>query len=133
MLPTQRHPLPFSSANFLLPPLSPFPFSPSLSFPFRPTIQCSRCSAHKTWIAQLSEEPTTPAITDAAPEEEGPVELLPSLPSIFATNDDPTPLQTATSVLLTGAISLFLFRSLRRRAKRAKETVLRFFFPLPSR
>ncbi|TXG66837.1 hypothetical protein EZV62_008112 [Acer yangbiense] len=48
-----------------------------------------------------------------------------SLPSIFATTDDPTSLQVATSVLLTGAISVFLFRSLRRRAKRSKELKFR--------
>ncbi|KAG7577312.1 hypothetical protein ISN45_Aa03g016010 [Arabidopsis thaliana x Arabidopsis arenosa] len=64
-------------------------------------------------------------------EEDGPIELPPSSTSpfsstnsIFATSDDPTPLQLATSVLLTGAITVFLIRSVRRRAKRAKE--LRF-------
>lgn len=56
-------------------------------------------------------------------EDVGPVELPPQSNSIFATDDDPTNLQVATSVLLTGAISVFLFRSLRRRAKRAKELV----------
>ncbi|PPD68479.1 hypothetical protein GOBAR_DD34648 [Gossypium barbadense] len=66
-------------------------------------------------------------IAETQEEEEGPFELPPSSTStsIFATNDDPTPLQTATSVLLTGAIGVFLFRSLRRRAKRAKELRLR--------
>jgi hypothetical protein len=44
-------------------------------------------------------------------------------PTLFSVDDNPTPLQTATSVLLTGAISVFLFRSLRRRARRAKELV----------
>ncbi|KAK2968403.1 hypothetical protein RJ640_004409 [Escallonia rubra] len=73
------------------------------------------------WLAQLP-EPTTTNTTTAL--EEGPVELPPSTPSIFATDDDPSNLQVATSVLLTGAISVFLFRALRRRAKRAKE--LRF-------
>lgn len=53
------------------------------------------------------------------------MELPPSAPSIFATTDDPSPLQLTTSILLTGAISVFLFRSLRRRAKRAKELKLR--------
>ncbi|XP_009380595.2 uncharacterized protein LOC103968950 [Musa acuminata AAA Group] len=56
----------------------------------------------------------------------GPVELPPSSgPAIFAVDDNPTPLQVSTSVLLTGAISVFLFRSLRRRAKRAKELKVR--------
>lgn len=53
-------------------------------------------------------------------DDDGPVEL-PS--TIFATTDDPSSLQVATSVLLTGSISIFLFRSLRRRAKRVKELV----------
>ncbi|KAK6157370.1 hypothetical protein DH2020_011618 [Rehmannia glutinosa] len=126
MLLSQRQLRPFSAANFLTPSLPPFPFSHSINFPLRPTNQYSRCSAHKTWITQLSEELTTTAITDSPPpEEEGPVELSSSIPPIFATTDDPTPLQTATSVLLTGAITVLLFRSLRRRAKRAKETRLR--------
>ncbi|KAG8386364.1 hypothetical protein BUALT_Bualt03G0141200 [Buddleja alternifolia] len=128
MLQAQRQLLPLSSVNFIFPSVnSPFPFSHSLSFPFRPAANHhSICSAHKTWIAQLSEELATTAITAAVtPPEEGPVELPPSLPSIFATTDDPTPLQIATSVLLTGAITVFLFRSLRRRAKRAKEMKFR--------
>ncbi|GFP79646.1 hypothetical protein PHJA_000108100 [Phtheirospermum japonicum] len=123
MLLTQRQFRPFGAATFLSPPLPPLPFSHLLNFTFRPTNKHSRCTAHKTWIAQLSEEPTTTAITP--PQPEGPVELPPSIPPIFATDDDPTPLQTATSVLLTGAITVFLFRSLRRRAKRAKETRFR--------
>ncbi|KAL3652585.1 hypothetical protein CASFOL_002266 [Castilleja foliolosa] len=123
MLLTQRQLHPFPTASFLSPPLPPFPLSYSINFPFRPTNQHSRSAAHKTWIAQLSEEPTTTAVS--APPTEGPVELPPSVPPIFATSDDPTPLQTATSVLLTGAITIFLFRSLRRRAKRAKETRFR--------
>ncbi|VFQ59741.1 unnamed protein product [Cuscuta campestris] len=55
--------------------------------------------------------------------EEGPIELPSSDSSIFASSDDPTPIQIATSLLLTGAISVFLFRSLRLRLKRAKELV----------
>lgn len=57
-------------------------------------------------------------------EEQGPVELR--APTLFSTDDNPTPLQTATSLLLTGAISVFLFRSLRRRARRAKELVIQY-------
>ncbi|OIW11557.1 hypothetical protein TanjilG_26923 [Lupinus angustifolius] len=54
--------------------------------------------------------------------EDGPIELpFSSTPSIFATTDDPSPIQLASSILLTGAISVFLFRSLRRRANRSKE------------
>ncbi|KAG6392080.1 hypothetical protein SASPL_146288 [Salvia splendens] len=112
--------------------LSPFPFSHSLNFPLKSTKQCTRCSARKLSIAQLSEEPTaatatatTTTATASSPLEEGPVEIPPSISPLFATDDDPTPLQTATSVLLTGAITIFLFRSLRRRAKRSKETKFR--------
>ena len=76
--------------------------------------------------------------TSDVPEEveDGPVELPPSAispfsttNSIFATSDDPSPLQLATSVMLTGAITIFLFRSIRRRAKRSKEMV-KFSFSL---
>lgn len=56
-------------------------------------------------------------------EGQGPVELR--APTLFSTDDNPTPLQTATSLLLTGAISVFLFRALRRRARRAKELRVR--------
>ncbi|CAN0920259.1 hypothetical protein LINGRAHAP2_LOCUS31933 [Linum grandiflorum] len=76
------------------------------------------------WLAQISEA-TTVIVPVPVPEDGGPEELaFPPLPEIFATTDDPSPLQIATSVLLTGAIFLFLFRSIRRRIKRAKE--LRF-------
>ncbi|KAL6640173.1 hypothetical protein ACP70R_022022 [Stipagrostis hirtigluma subsp. patula] len=54
---------------------------------------------------------------------EGPVELR--APTLFSVDDNPTPLQTATSLLLTGAVSVFLFRALRRRARRAKELRVR--------
>ncbi|ERN14027.1 hypothetical protein AMTRI_Chr01g111250 [Amborella trichopoda] len=52
--------------------------------------------------------------------ENGPIVLPPS-----ADASEPTALQLSTSVLLTGAITVFLFRSLRRRAKRAKELRVR--------
>ncbi|KAI3466084.1 hypothetical protein Pfo_022747 [Paulownia fortunei] len=128
MMQTQRELLRLSSANSLFPSLSPFPIYHYLNFPYRPNNHYSLCSAHKTWLAQLSEELTATAITAASSvprPEEGPIELPPSIPSILATSDDPAALQTATSVLLTGAFTLFLFRSLRRRAKRAKETRFR--------
>ncbi|CAI0440938.1 unnamed protein product [Linum tenue] len=77
------------------------------------------------WLADIS-EPTTITVPVPVPEDGGgPIELpFPSAPSIFATTDDPSPLQIATSVLLTGAVFIFLVRSIRRRVKRAKE--LRF-------
>lgn len=97
-----RHP---QKPNFL--------FKPAISLPVlpKPGPRIEPC------LAQV-QEPTT--ITTSPPPEEGPIELT---QSIFATSDNPSPLQVATSVLLTGAISVFLFRSLRRRAKRAKELV----------
>ncbi|KAH7682215.1 Ammonium/urea transporter domain-containing protein [Dioscorea alata] len=66
-----------------------------------------------------------PQPSDEPPVDEGPIEILSSKPPVFAKDDNPSPLQVTTSVLLTGAISVFLFRALRRRAKRAKELRLR--------
>ena len=90
-----------------------------------------RCLRRSTAIRAEPEAPPPPS-SAAEPEPpdagavdvegEGPVELR--APTLFATDDNPTPLQTATSLLLTGAISIFLFRSLRRRARRAKELVM---------
>ncbi|EYU26354.1 hypothetical protein ABFS82_08G188200 [Erythranthe guttata] len=120
-----------SSANFLLPSASPVPFSHYLNFPFRPTNHYSLCSAHKAWIAQLSEELATTAAAAAAssasspPPNDGPIELSPSIRSIISAAYGSSSLQTAASVLLTGAFALFLFRSLRRRAKLAKQARLR--------
>ncbi|XP_075506548.1 uncharacterized protein LOC142543272 [Primulina tabacum] len=120
-----------SAAAFfpLSPPPLPFLRPPQFpSRPIKPNHHYSPCSAHKTWLAQLSEVLTAATTADTillAPTEEGPVELPPSAPSIFKTTDDPTVLQTATSVFLTGAITIFLFRSLRRRAQRAKEMKFR--------
>ncbi|PAN05576.1 hypothetical protein PAHAL_1G159800 [Panicum hallii] len=68
-------------------------------------------------------EPEPPDAGAVDVEGEGPVELR--APMLFSTDDNPTTLQTATSLLLTGAISIFLFRSLRRRARRAKELRVR--------
>uniref|UniRef100_A0A0A9DHM3 Uncharacterized protein n=1 Tax=Arundo donax TaxID=35708 RepID=A0A0A9DHM3_ARUDO len=88
----------------------------------------SRRLRHSTAI---SAEPPPPASAAEPPSagagdaegNEGPVELR--APTLFSVDNNPTPLQTATSVLLTGAISIFLFRSLRRRARRAKELRVR--------
>uniref|UniRef100_A0A0E0JYX2 Uncharacterized protein n=1 Tax=Oryza punctata TaxID=4537 RepID=A0A0E0JYX2_ORYPU len=66
---------------------------------------------------------TEPPGDDGGGEGDGPVELR--TPTLFSIDENPTPLQTATSVLLTGAISVFLFRSIRRRARRAKELRVR--------
>ncbi|KAF3442460.1 hypothetical protein FNV43_RR16376 [Rhamnella rubrinervis] len=77
------------------------------------------------WLAQVSEPNSTTTTTETTEQEEGPIELFQSTSPIFATNDEPSSIQVATSVLLTGAISVFLFRSLRRRAKRVKELKFR--------
>ncbi|CAN1288022.1 hypothetical protein LINPERPRIM_LOCUS19803 [Linum perenne] len=77
-----------------------------------------------TWLAEIS-DPATVIVPVPVPDDGGPVELeFPSFSDVFSTTDDPSPIQIATSVLLTGAIFVFLFRSIRRRIKRAKE--LRF-------
>lgn len=125
MLQTQS----FISSNYFF-PLS-FPPNPITSFhnlPHKPIATRRSVSATKShappsqsWLAEAPDETVT--VTTDAPLEEGPIELPSSITDIFATSDDPSPLQTATSLLLTGAISVFLFRSLRRRAKRAKELV----------
>lgn len=121
----QSHSYHFLSPNFPI-PLSQLynapPFSyPLINFPYRPTALLHVSGLPRvrpeTWLAQVPETTST-----AAPEE-GPIEIPPSTPSIFATTDDPAPIQIATSVLLTGSISIFLFRALRRRARRAKELV----------
>ncbi|KAJ4781831.1 Bidirectional sugar transporter SWEET4 [Rhynchospora pubera] len=92
---------------------------PSSSFRATSTSPHSRLAELPTEVP--SEVPPPPQ-----PEEEGPVELpSSSRSSIFAQDDNPSPLQVATSLLLTGSISVFLFRALRRRAKRAKELKLR--------
>ncbi|XP_010260359.1 PREDICTED: uncharacterized protein LOC104599495 [Nelumbo nucifera] len=130
---THNFPFTLSHRHSLLSPVSPTS-SPPLHCPCRPTTLLS-VRAHirtrpESWLAEAQppEIPTTTTTSTVTPTEsklqDGPIELPSSSSSIFATTDEPSPLQVATSVLLTGAISVFLFRSLRRRAKRAKE--LRF-------
>ncbi|PRQ31145.1 hypothetical protein RchiOBHm_Chr5g0032261 [Rosa chinensis] len=132
MLQTQhllRSNLPIS----LSPPQTHFLFPPNLSssplhFLHKPINHVS-LSAHSTprpdqWLAEVP-EPSAGTGTYTIPDEEGPIEILDSDSPVFATSDDPSFIQTATSVLLTGAITVFLFRSLRRRARRAKELKFR--------
>ncbi|KAL2944409.1 Elongator complex protein 1 [Bienertia sinuspersici] len=107
----------FVPPNSLLTITHPLLKPPSQTFLNKPT------STHFLSSNLRSVSHQWPLISASA--EEGPIELSPDIPSIFATNDDPTPLQVSTSVLLTGAISIFLFRSVRRRAKRAKELRMR--------
>lgn len=125
MLQTQS----FISSNYFFPlSFPPNPITSIHNFPHKPNATRRSVSATKShappsqsWLAEAPDETVT--VTTDAPLEEGPIELPSSITDIFATSDDPSPLQTATSLLLTGAISVFLFRSLRRRAKRAKELV----------
>ncbi|KAH6764252.1 hypothetical protein C2S51_015501 [Perilla frutescens var. frutescens] len=128
MMQAQRQLLCLSSPNFLFPSLPPSPFPYHLYFPGRPTNHhhYSLCSAHRAWLVQLSEQVTTAAITAAQPAAEGPIELPSSISSLLsAASDDTGALRTAASVLITGAFTLFLFTTLRRSAKRAKERKLR--------
>ncbi|CAI9088729.1 OLC1v1023150C1 [Oldenlandia corymbosa var. corymbosa] len=123
----------FLPSNPLVPICNSTKFTPSAyPFPTSVTFLSGRPSAitvaahnHRTttepWLAQVAEEPSTATNAEVPPPEEGPIELPSSFPAIFATSDEPSPIQAATSLLLTGAISVFLFRSIRRRAKRAKE------------
>lgn len=55
------------------------------------------------------------------------MELSPDRPSVFETEDEMTvsPVRVGASVVLFGAITFFLFRSIRRRAQRAKELQFR--------
>ncbi|PWA50892.1 hypothetical protein CTI12_AA293850 [Artemisia annua] len=85
----------------------------------------------ETLLYQIDEQqalkPLLAQLPDSGGPVDGPVELPSfSMPSFIATDDDPSTIQVATSVLLTGAISVFLFRSLRRRAKRAKQLLVSF-------
>lgn len=108
----RRHHTADSCSNFLLASgCRPVPLAAAL----RPLLLADLCGSAE-------------ATGDAIVSQGGPVELPSTVGySIFAVNDNPTSLLVSTSVLLTGAISVFLFRSLRRRAKRAKEMVS--FFP----
>ncbi|CAM8957645.1 unnamed protein product [Rhodiola kirilowii] len=99
-------PPPRRSPSLQRPSLSP----PCLTSP-KPLLRTPR--ALPEWLAQV------------ASLDDGPIELPSSPDSLFAPSDNPSPLQVATSVLLTGAIGVFLFRSLRRRAKRVKEMQFR--------
>ncbi|KAJ6886365.1 hypothetical protein NC651_026914 [Populus alba x Populus x berolinensis] len=113
----QIFPLSHHHTNHHLYPLK-FLYKPPIFTPFTLSALPRSRPDPQLWLAQLPEQAPEP-------EEEGPIEILRSSPSIFATSDDPSSIQVATSVLLTGAISVFLFRSLRRRAKRSKELTFR--------
>ncbi|KAJ4842379.1 hypothetical protein Tsubulata_000915 [Turnera subulata] len=95
--------------------------STSLAFHLKPKSKLTSL----TLSLSLSPVSARPRAQPQDDDDGGPVELYPSTPPIFATTDDPSPIQVATSLLLTGAISVFLFRSIRRRARRAKQLKVR--------
>lgn len=68
--------------------------------------------------------PEAAQLPDQPAELSGPVELPSELSDLFAIPEI-SPLQTAASVVLTGAITLLLVRSLRRRSKKSKEVKFR--------
>uniref|UniRef100_A0ACD5XS43 Uncharacterized protein n=1 Tax=Avena sativa TaxID=4498 RepID=A0ACD5XS43_AVESA len=100
-------------------------FSPHRPFPSAAFPPNGRLSTAIRAEPELQPPPPPPISAEEPPDDggEGPVELR--APTLFSVDDNPTTLQVATSVLLTGAISVFLFRSLRRRARRAKELRVR--------
>ncbi|TKY66467.1 hypothetical protein E2542_SST09340 [Spatholobus suberectus] len=85
--------------------------SPSLHFLHRPTTT-TVSAIPPAWLAQLTTQ------------DLGPIELPFSIPISLLTVD-PSTIQVASSVLLSGAITVFFFRSVQRRAKRAKELKFR--------
>lgn len=94
--------------HFLFPhlPISS-PSSPILHFVYRPTIPPHTVSA-------------IPPAAVATQE----------LGTIFAAIDDPSVIQVSSTVLVTAAITVFVFPSLQRRIKRAKQLVCSPFLQL---
>ncbi|RDX62045.1 hypothetical protein CR513_59663, partial [Mucuna pruriens] len=107
-----------SHHNHLLFSTLPVPLSlthhhslPSLHFLHRPTTRAVSATPPE-WLTQLTTQ------------DLGPIELpFPTPSSLFT--DDPSTIQVVSSLLLSGAITLFFFRSVQRRAKRAKELKFR--------
>ncbi|KAL5081599.1 hypothetical protein RYX36_010020 [Vicia faba] len=96
-----------------------FPFLHKKPTSFSISAIPSSTSSALTWLADI----TTTITTDGA---DGPIEIPSSSPpSLLSSTDDPSFIQIASSILLTGAISVLLFRSFRRRAKRLKQTQFR--------
>ncbi|WJX73228.1 hypothetical protein P8452_57036 [Trifolium repens] len=125
-----HHHLLFSNSNHFLPipplllnkpPSSLLPFlkpPTSISSSFSISAIPPSSSSSFTFLADVINTITT--------ETDGPIQIPDSSPpSLFDTTDDPSFIQIASSILLTGAISILLFRSFRRRAKRLKETQFR--------
>jgi len=89
------------------------PLSPSLNFLHRPSALRSSVSAI----------PSAAWLSDLTAQDFGPIELPFSAPSSLPFADDPSTVQVASTVLLTGALTVFFFRTVQRRIKRAKELV----------
>lgn len=88
--------------------------------------QGSSCSLSQRAVARAGEGFELAADSPQQPGESGPIELPDDLdPSAMPTLEVSSPLQSAASILLTGTIAVFLYRSLQRRAKLAKETKFR--------
>ncbi|XP_071691924.1 uncharacterized protein [Rutidosis leptorrhynchoides] len=117
MLHSPPHLLP-STTTLLLPHITSFHYLKSSTKP-------SYFFSSQQFPARPQFSPLLAQLPDSDFPADGPVELPFSFPSFISANDDPSTLQVATSVLLTGAVSIFLFRALRRRAKRAKELKFR--------
>ena len=84
-------------------------------------------TSHSSELRALSDIPSQFAGSLYSLSEEftdGPIELPPELTDPFAIPET-TPLQTAASIVLTGLITVLLFRSIRRRSRRAKENRFR--------
>ncbi|CAJ1978526.1 unnamed protein product [Sphenostylis stenocarpa] len=114
MLHSHHHHLLFSTVPLSLTTHHHHPSSPSLHFlhrPFSPTTVSAIPPA--AWLGHLTAQ------------DVGPIELPFSAPFPLPFTDDPSTTQVASSVLLTGAITVFFFRTVQRRIKRAKELKFR--------
>jgi len=109
----------FSTVPFSLTSHHNHPSSPSLHFLHRPSTTSTTVSAipSAAWLSELTAR------------DFGPLELPFSAPSSLPFTDDPSTIQVAASVLLTGAMTAFFFRTVQRRIKRAKEWVYSLFPP----
>ncbi|XP_014489975.1 uncharacterized protein LOC106752744 [Vigna radiata var. radiata] len=110
MVHSHHHLLLFSTFPFSLTTHPNHHLSPSLHFLHRSSTPTSTVSAI----------PSAAWLSDLTPQDFGPIQLPSSLPF----SDDPSTVQVASTVLLTGALTVFLFRTVQRRIKRAKQ--LRF-------
>ncbi|XP_047150265.1 uncharacterized protein LOC124822316 [Vigna umbellata] len=114
MVHSHHHLLLFSTLPFSLTAHHNHHLSPSLHFLHRPSTPTSTVSAI----------PSAAWLSDLTAQDFGPIQLPFSAPSSLPFSDDPSTVQVASTVLLTGALTVFFFRTVQRRIKRAKQ--LRF-------